>query len=177
MTTTLILDGDDRGAGTALDRAIVALAAELPGATRLRLAGLTLHQCVGCFGCWVQTPGRCRLRDDGAQIVAAAAAAELIVFAAPMRMGFTSALLKRATDRLIPIALPYIDLVDGECHHRLRYGRPLDLALLVEPGDASAEELAATEAVYRRFARNLHGRLRFVRTVAATEVRDALHAA
>jgi hypothetical protein len=179
MTRILILDGDARAPGTLLDRAIAALAAEARGDTcqRLRLAELTLHQCVGCFGCWLKTPGRCRLRDDGPQLHAAMAVADLVVFASPLRMGFTSALLKRATDRIIPNFLPYIEVVKGESHHLPRYGRDIDLGLLVERCDATDGELAATEQIYRRLARNLRGRFAWLRLAAAEEVSDALHAA
>ena len=185
MTRLLILDGDDRGPGTPLDRAIAGLQAEALGrgdaCERIRLAGLTLHQCVGCFGCWLKTPGRCRLRDDGPRLLRAVVGADLLVFASPLRMGFTSALLKRATDRLIPVVLPYIEVVGGESHHVPRYGRGFDLALLVERGDATSDEVEATEAIYRRLARNMRGAFAWSRDTAALaereEERDAVHAA
>ncbi|HEY3356792.1 MAG TPA: hypothetical protein VGQ83_26310 [Polyangia bacterium] len=178
-----ILDGDPRGPGTPLERALTdvvrAAAARGDACEWLRLRELRLHQCVGCFDCWVKTPGRCRLRDDGARIVAAVAPADLLVLAAPLRMGFTSALLKRGTERVLPVLLPYIDLVDGECHHRPRYGHPMDLALVVERGDATDDELAATEQVYRRLAKNVGGRLAWVRRISSDdmEARHALDAA
>ncbi len=178
----LILDGDPRPAGTELDRELTKLVArteaEGHGCDRVRLAALRLHQCVGCFDCWLATPGRCRLRDDGARIVALAARSDLLVLASPMRMGFVTSLLKRACDRLIPILLPYIDVAGGECHHRMRYGRGLDVALLLERGDASDEELGAATHVFERLALNLRGRLAWTKVLdSPQEARDALDAA
>ncbi len=180
---TAILDGDPRGPGTPLERALsqwVQESQERGDACEwLHLRELEVHQCVGCFDCFVKTPGRCRLRDDGARLVAAAAQADLLVFAAPMRMGFTSALLKRATDRVVPILLPYVEIVDGECRHPMRYGRGIDLGLVVERGDATLDELAATEAIYRRLAKNVRGRLAWVVQVTEgyKEARRALDVA
>jgi hypothetical protein len=163
-----IFDGDARAPGSALDRELALFieqaAARGDRCERLRLASLKLHQCVGCFDCWVKTPGRCRLRDDGGQLVAALVRADLVVFAAPMRMGFVVSLLKRANDRSIPVLLPYIDVTGGECHNFLRY-HALDVALLVERGDATAEELGATERIYRRLAKNMSGKFAWFKVV------------
>ena len=168
-------DGDARGPGSALDREITLFIEEAAACgdrcERLRLADLKLHQCVGCFDCWVKTPGRCRLRDDGARLVAALVRADVVVFAAPMRMGFVASLLKRANDRAIPILLPYIDVMGGECHHLVRY-HALDVALLVERGDATAEELAATERIYKRLAKNMSGKFVWFKMVEAARTEE-----
>ena len=29
------------------------------------LSQLTIEPCLGCLGCWFQTPGECVIRDDG----------------------------------------------------------------------------------------------------------------
>jgi hypothetical protein len=172
MARMLILEGDSRSAGTALDCSISALAAEAEarGDTweRLRLADLHLQQCVGCFDCWLKTPGRCRMRDGGPTLHAALAIADVVVLASPLRMGFTSALLKRACDRVIPSCVPYLEMIGGECHHRSRYGRHPDLGLLLERCDATDDEIAATEEIYRRMALNLCGKLAWVRFAGPT---------
>jgi multimeric flavodoxin WrbA len=168
-----VFDGDPRGFGTPLDRAIVHFVAEAEArgdsVERVNLRDHRFFQCVGCFDCWLRTPGRCRLRDDGDRLVAAIVDVDLLVFASPLIMGFTSALLKRANDRLLPFLLPYIRVVDGECHHLMRYGHGLDLALLLERGDATDAELEATLAVYRRFVKNIDGKLAWVREAAEKE--------
>jgi len=111
------------------------------------------------------------LRDDGKQLVAAIARADLVVFAAPMRMGFVDPLLKRANDRMIPVLLPYIVIREGECRHPARY-RPFDLALVVERGDSTTDELVATEQIYRRLAKNTAGKLAFFKVVEAGPTKD-----
>jgi multimeric flavodoxin WrbA len=178
---TTILDASD--AGTHLDGAIDRLAAQIAQSgkkcVRLRLNELRYFQCTGCFDCWLKTPGQCRLRDQGSLLVAAAAHSDLVIFAAPMRMGFTCARLKRATDRLLPTLLPYVVVVRGECHHQHRYGRGFDIALLIEPGDSTELEVAATQRIYERLALNVGGVLLWVKTAGqlAMEAEHALDAA
>ncbi len=89
--------------------------------TKLDLAALDLKGCTGCFNCWVKTPGECAKRDDSATVCRAVLDADLLLLASPMTMGFTTALLKRAADQMIPLIHPYFVVEGGEMHHRARY--------------------------------------------------------
>lgn len=43
------------------------VSAALPqDAAAVDLSALRIANCVGCFGCWTKTPGRCVIRDDAA---------------------------------------------------------------------------------------------------------------
>ena len=133
------------------------------GVTRLDLRDLDLKGCSGCWGCWVKTPGECVKRDESATVCRTVLASDLVVFASPVVMGYTNALVKRACDQLIPLVHPAI-VVDGdELHHLARYERYPDLALLLDVGPGSdAEDIEITTAIWARTARNLKGRLVFV---------------
>ena len=85
------------------------------------LRDLDLRSCIGCFGCWVKTPGECITPDDGALVRDAMINSDFVLFASPLRMGFPDALLKRMMDKLIPLIHPYFEVVSGEAHHRKRY--------------------------------------------------------
>jgi hypothetical protein len=96
-----------------------------------------------------------------------------------MLVGFTSALLKRAADQLIPIIHPYITIEGGEMHHRARYDRYPTMALLLSAGpDTDAEDLEITEGMWARMARNMKSRLVFTAVAdrTAEEVADGLAA-
>lgn len=131
--------------------------------TTLDLRRLDLKGCSGCWGCWVNTPGECAKRDDSAQVCQAVLNSDLIVLASPVLMGFTSELLKRATDQMIPLVHPYFILDGDEIHHRARYPSYPDFGLLLSPGpDTDAEDLEITKAIWSRTARNLKFRVAFL---------------
>ena len=177
-----ILNGEPDPA-SAFQAYIHELTAELAalghGVATLELRDLHLAGCSGCFSCWVKTPGSCAKRDDSAQVCRAALDAELLLLASPVRMGFTSELLKRATDQMIPLVHPFFMMDRGELHHRPRYAATPRLALLLAPGpDCDAEDLDITQAIWTRTARNLkfHLTLTAVADRPAEEVAHALAA-
>ena len=129
------------------------LAAAGHAVTTLDLRELRLAGCSGCWGCWVKTPGVCVKRDDSALVCRTALGGDLLLLASPVLMGFTSALLKRAVDQMIPLVHPYFVLERGELHHRPRYAAYPKLALLAGPCDP--EDLEICTGIWTRTARNL----------------------
>jgi multimeric flavodoxin WrbA len=155
------------------------LAAARHQVTTLDLAQLDLRGCSGCWGCWVKTPGQCVKGDDSARVCQAAMDAELLLLASRVTMGFTSALLKRASDQMLPLFHPYLVIEQGEVRHRPRYARVPAIGLLLGAGpDADAEDLEITTAIWASMARHLRTRLAFnaVADRPAQEVADALAA-
>ncbi len=53
---------------------------------------LKLAHCIGCFACWLETPGLCRFRDAGQEIAQAVVQCDTVVL-------FTPACLSVATRR------------------------------------------------------------------------------
>ncbi|HOX33837.1 MAG TPA: hypothetical protein PLB91_16005 [Spirochaetales bacterium] len=105
-------------------------------------SALSLKPCLGCFGCWLQTPGSCLIGgDEGRAFVEALAPADLFLVLTRIPFGSFAPAVKRTLDRSIPVLLPYFTLHRGEMHHAQRYRRPRRL-LHVPYGDYEAEELA-----------------------------------
>jgi multimeric flavodoxin WrbA len=145
--------------------------------TKLDLAALDLKGCSGCFGCWVKTPGECVKRDDSATVCRAAIDADLLLLASPMKMGFTTALLKRAADQMIQLIHPFFIVEGGEVHHRARYAHYPEFGLLLGVDeDTDAEDIEITTTMWSRMARNLKSRLAFTAVAdrSAEEVADEL---
>jgi multimeric flavodoxin WrbA len=145
--------------------------------TRLDLASLDLKGCTGCFGCWVKTPGVCAKCDDSATVCRAMLGADLLLLASPMTMGFTTSLLKRAADQMVPLLHPYFVVEGGEIHHRARYAHYPVFALLLGVGpDSDAEDVEITRTMWGRMARNMKSRLAWsgVAIVDVEEVADEL---
>jgi len=141
----------------------------------LELRNLDLKGCSGCFGCWIKTPGECVKRDDSSLVARAVLAADLAIWASPMRMGFTSALTKRAQDQMIPLLHPYFVIEGGEMHHRARYERYPRFGLVLAVGPATdSEDIEITRAIWSRTARNFKSDLAFtaITTTPAEEAAD-----
>lgn len=167
-----ILDGEPI-AGTAFDLYVRDFARLLAAAGHcvdlISLRELRLKGCSGCFSCWLKTPGECAKRDDSATVCRAVMASELTVVASPIIMGFTSALLKRATDQMIPLIHPYFVVEQGEMHHRARYGKyPVFGLLTCASDDTDAEDIAITEQIWSRTALDLKSRLVFCKDTSGS---------
>lgn len=86
--------------------------------------------CIGCFNCWIKTPGTCIYRDDaGTRFIREIWNADFLVFVSRITWGGYSANIKAYADRILPLLHPYFRKIKGEMHHKLRYGKlPLILA-------------------------------------------------
>lgn len=67
----------------------------------------TIRHCVGCFGCWVRTPGTCVLKDSYKHIGERLAACEEYVFISRNVYGGYSPFVSNVLNRTLPYVLPY----------------------------------------------------------------------
>jgi multimeric flavodoxin WrbA len=141
------------------------LESEEHSVTRLDLRDLPLRYCVGCWGCWVKTPGECVSRDGSLEIDQAVINADFVLWAAPLKMGFPTELLKMAQDKHLPLIHPYMVVDQGEAHHLKRYERYPRLGLLVEKeANTDERDLQLVTDIYSRTALNFKTRLEFSHT-------------
>lgn len=87
------------------------------------LRELEISPCLGCFGCWVKTPGVCVIQDAGRDVARAVIRSDLAVFLTPVTFGGYSSDLKKVLDRFIGLVSPFFTRVKGEIHHKQRYPR------------------------------------------------------
>jgi multimeric flavodoxin WrbA len=81
--------------------------------TRLDLRGMTLRYCIGWWGCWVKTPGECVARDASLEMDRAVINADFVLWAALLKMGFPSELLKRTAEKHLPLLHPNLVVEQG----------------------------------------------------------------
>ena len=86
-----------------------------------RLNQITLAHCIGCFGCWIKTPGICVSADEGREILQSIIQSDTTILFTPVTFGGYSSTLKILVDRFIPIVLPFFGNYFGETHHTPRY--------------------------------------------------------
>lgn len=91
----------------------------------------TIHHCLGCFSCWIKTPGVCVHKDDMPEILERMRGADVMVYAMPLYVYSVPGLFKDFMDRLIPLAQPFIDKRGDHFLHPPRYGRGLHRSVLI----------------------------------------------
>jgi len=108
----------------------------------LTLREKEIANCMGCFGCWVRTPGKCVRKDFGQDVARAVINSDLLVLVGRVTFGGYSSELKKAIDRFIPLITPFFGKVDGEVHHKPRYDKyPMWVNIgIVSSGDEECKE-------------------------------------
>jgi hypothetical protein len=156
---SIILNGA-LGEDPTLDRVQQVLTRELTGmdweVTDLILRQVEIATCVGCFGCWIRTPGLCIIDDAARDVARAMAQSNLVVYLSPVTFGGYSSELKKVLDRNICHILPFFTRIDGEVHHKPRYThypRLLGVGTL-DRADAECERIFTT--LVERNAINMH---------------------
>ena len=104
---------------------------------------LKLAHCIGCFGCWLETPGCCRFKEPSYQeIFKSWMRSDLVILLTPVTFGGYSSSVKKIVERIVPALLPYMARYHGEFHHRPRYSkypRLIGIGLQDKPDPAEAE--------------------------------------
>jgi multimeric flavodoxin WrbA len=135
-----------------------------------------IKTCVGCWNCWTKTPGICRHADDGPQILRDIINADLVIYASPLILGMLSAELKMFQDRTIPLLHPYIEIKNGISHHKKRYPKYPETAVLLEKRDASTEDIEMTKEIFNSIISNFHSDLKIFETIEQTNPKEISHA-
>lgn len=116
------------------------------------LSKLKISNCVGCFGCWTRTPGKCVFRDDATKVYPYIAASDRVVYVSRVCYGGYDSIMKTMLERAIPVQQAFIRIHNGETHHVQRAVKAKK-ATIVAYGDISPEE----QEIFRQLiARNAH---------------------
>jgi multimeric flavodoxin WrbA len=83
----------------------------------LYVKDLDLNPCLGCFGCWVKTPGRCVQEDDMAAVLSKLRKADLWVLATPLYNDGVSGPMKNLMDRTMPLLRLPVEVRSGRSRH------------------------------------------------------------
>lgn len=87
----------------------------------------TIKPCIGCFGCWVKTPGQCIIRDGYSHMGEYLATSDEVILVSRCTYGGFSPFVKNVLDRSISFIHPYFEIRNGEMHHKPRYDHRFDL--------------------------------------------------
>jgi len=86
----------------------------------LYLRDYKIKHCLGCYGCWVQTPGRCVQPDDMTEVLFDKyLQSDLVVLASPIYHATMNARMKLFVERTLPMMDPLAEMGEaGGSPHR-----------------------------------------------------------
>lgn len=136
------------------------------------LSSCRIAHCVGCFGCWTKTPGRCVIRDDAVKIYPEIAKSERVLYVSKVKYGGYDSPMKTMLERAIPVQQAFIRVLDGETHHVQRAVKPKRATILAYGAD-SEEERGIFRDFVARNAKNMCFLSYEIRFVTEEEVDEA----
>jgi len=155
----VILDGAGSGDGDLspiLDVLSHAFQADGAQVETFPLREMKLAHCLGCFGCWIKTPGICVEADAGREIAKAIIGSDVTVLFTPVTFGGYSPELKKMVDRFIQLISPFFEMDHGEVHHTPRYARRPRLVTVGVQRHPNPYEAHIFKTLAGRNAINLH---------------------
>jgi multimeric flavodoxin WrbA len=138
------------------------------------LREMKLAHCLGCFDCWVKTPGMCVEADAGREIAKAIIQSDTTVLFTPVTFGGYSPELKKMMDRFIQLISPYFQMDHGEVHHPPRYEHRPRLMMVGVQRHPNPHEAHIFKTLAGRNAINLHPPSFAAEVVLTTDDADAL---
>lgn len=120
----------------------------------INLSELKISNCIGCFGCWTKTPGKCVIRDDAVKVYPKIAESCKILYISRVKYGSYDTVMKTMLERALPIQQAFIRLLNGETHHIQRAVVP-KRATIIGYGSISEEEQEIFTQLVARNAANM----------------------
>ena len=108
-----------------------------------------VKQCLGCWCCWLKTPGVCAFRDLD-YFYQQYLSSDMVNIYCKVTTGFISSNLKAVIDRMIVMVLPYISWDKGESYHEPRYTKYPTTVNIFFKGELLEGEEEALRAYFLR---------------------------
>lgn len=118
------------------------------------LSALNIKNCVGCFGCWIKTPGKCVIRDDATKVYPFIAKSNEVIYVSHVKYGSYDTIMKTMLERSIPIQQAFIRIHNGETHHVQRNVKKKK-ATIIAYGNMEKEEKEVFSELVKRNAHNM----------------------
>ncbi|MCL2235595.1 MAG: flavodoxin family protein [Defluviitaleaceae bacterium] len=111
--------------------------------------------CVGCFGCWIKTPGKCVIKDGDNVFLELMPKVDKVMVISKLTFGGFSPDIKGVFDRSIGFILPFFETVSGEMHHKQRYEKRPSLQYMFYGDNMTEAEKATAQKLVKANAVNL----------------------
>lgn len=114
-----------------------------------------IKPCVGCFNCWLKTPGICSLDDDYKLNSYLLSKCDRLIVISKNYYGMFSPNIKNFFDRSISYVKPYFKIIYGEMHHYKKYKKTLNIDYYFY-GDITNKEEKTLSKLVKANSENLH---------------------
>ncbi|HNX18495.1 MAG TPA: flavodoxin family protein [Methanoregula sp.] len=119
------------------------------------LARKKIGHCLGCFSCWLKSPGECIQQDDMAELIEQYLASDVVVFATPLYNDNVSGIMKDFIDRLLPTGDPHFEKdPDGEVRHVSGKKKDPVFVMMANAGFPEQSHFQVLRLLTKRMARN-----------------------
>jgi multimeric flavodoxin WrbA len=115
----------------------------------------TIHTCIGCFACWIKTPGQCVIADEFSKMSECISKCDEVIIISKCFYGGYSPFIKNVMDRSISYVHPYFEIRNNELHHRKRYDNHFELSVYFYGEDITEKEKATAEKLVKANSINL----------------------
>ena len=119
------------------------------------LTKCNIKNCIGCFSCWVKSPGKCIIRDDAIKIYTLLAQSEHLIYISKVKYGCYDTKMKTYLERTIPIQQAFIRLYHNETHHVQR-NVAYKKAIIIAYGNIEDAEKEIFKALVARNSHNMN---------------------
>lgn len=115
-----------------------------------------IKHCIGCFGCWIKTPGRCIIDDGYNEMGALLGKTKEIIIMSECKYGTFSPFVRNILDRSIGYIHPDFTKRKGEIHHKERYSNRMKPKVYFY-GNITKEEKVTAEKIVEANMLNFNG--------------------
>lgn len=134
----------------------------------------TIKSCIGCFGCWVKTPGECIIEDNYSNLGEDISKSDEVTLISRCTYGGFSPFVKNVLDRSISYIHPNFEIRNGEMHHKRRYDHHYDLKVWFYGEDLTEQEKKTAETLVKANSINMDCKVKSVAFVKDPfEIQDA----
>jgi len=125
----------------------------------------TIHNCIGCFGCWIKKPSECVIADDYSNMGKYISKCEELIIISKCYYGGYSPFVKNVMDRSISYIHPYFEVRNNELHHRQRYENHFKMSVYFYGEDITEKEKATAEKLVKANELNLISNIKNIKFV------------
>lgn len=115
---------------------------------------LNIQPCKGEVSCWMKTPGKCILNDDMGWLAPKAIKADILVLATPVYCDGINTHMQMFLERLLPRAMPSIELREDHTRHPHREITQGKLALVSSCGLWERDNFDSMLSHIKAYSRN-----------------------